>query len=218
MGGTTCGGWVHAEGTAPGARADGPRGAGGVPKRLGERVEEIQRLYPLAQVQVWAQDEHRVGLKPILRRVWSPKRVRPTAAVRPRYEWLWVYGFVHPETGRTEWLLMPYVDKQSYGAGPQRRIVLVVDQAGWHTARQLQIPEGLHLEFLPAYCPELQPAERLWPLCDEGLANKLFRTIADLEEAVADRLVRIKDDAVRRLTSYYWWPRTTSNPIAFSRS
>ncbi len=170
-----------------------------------------------------------MGLKPILRRVWSPKGVRPAAVVRPRYEWVWVYGFVHPETGRTEWLLMPYVDKGSYraalhnfaksvGAGSGKQIVLVVDQAGWHIAGELEAPEGLHLVFLPAYSPELQPAERLWPLCDEGLANKVFGTIADLERTVADRLVRITAETVRRLTRYYWWPRALQNATASSRS
>ena len=192
-------------------------------------MEEVQREHPFASVEVWAEDEHRVGLKPILRRVWSPKGVRPTAAVRPRYEWVWVYGFVDPQTGRTEWLLMPYVDTGSYGAalrefakaagaGPDRRVVLVVDQAGWHRAKDLAIPEGLHMVFLPVYCPELQPAERLWPLCDEGVANKLFDSIGELERAVADRLVKIKDEAVRRLTRYYWWPKTNQNAPAFTRS
>ena len=62
----------------------------------------VRRQHPLAAVEVWAQDEHRVGLKPIVRRVWAPKGVRPVVRVRPRYEWVWVYGFVEPATGRTE--------------------------------------------------------------------------------------------------------------------
>ena len=42
---------------------------------------------PEAPIAVWAMDEHRVGLPPILRRVWAPKGQRPGATVRPRYEW-----------------------------------------------------------------------------------------------------------------------------------
>ena len=178
--------------------------------------------YPLASVEVWAEDEHRAGLKPILRRVWARRGVRPVVRVRPRYEWVWVYAFVHPETGRTEWLMLPRVDKElmgialerfarAVGAGPRKRVVLVLDQAGWHKAKELRVPEGIHLEFLPAYSPELQPAERLWPLTNEGLANRAFPTIAELERAAADRIVRIKDEVVRRLTRYYWWPRTATS-------
>ena len=185
----------------------------------------MRRLYPLAEVEVWAEDEHRVGLKPILRRVWSPRGARPVARVRPRYEWLWVYGFVRPKTGRTEWLMLPRVGKQlmgvgkqlmglalsrfarAAGAGPHKRVVLVLDQAGWHTAKDLEVPEGIHLEYLPPYCPELQPAERLWPLANEGVANKSFATLGDLEDAVAERVVALEDAVVRSLTSYHWWPQ-----------
>jgi len=46
----------------------------------------MQAAHPRASVEVWAQDEHRIGLKPILRRVWIPKGKRPLAAVRPRYQ------------------------------------------------------------------------------------------------------------------------------------
>ena len=49
-----------------------------------------------------------------------------------------------------------------------KRVLLVLDRAGWHIFRQLTLPEGL---FLPAYSPELQPAERLCPLTNEVVAN-----------------------------------------------
>ena len=47
---------------------------------------------PEAPIEVWAMDEHRVGLQPILRRVWAPKGQRPVATVRPRYEWTYEVG------------------------------------------------------------------------------------------------------------------------------
>lgn len=147
---------------------------------------------------------------------------RPVVAVRPRYEWLWVYGFVHPESGATEWLLLPRVSAEWFaaalahfaravGAGPDKRVVLVLDQAGWHTGGDVAVPEGLHLAFLPAYSPELQPAERLWPLTNEGVANRLFATLDALEEAVGRRVVALKDEAVRALTLFHWWPRVATN-------
>jgi len=52
------------------------------------------------------------------------------------------------------------VREKEVGAGKERRILLVVGQAGWHTGAQMQIPEGIHLEFLPKGSPELMPAER----------------------------------------------------------
>lgn len=57
---------------------------------------------PNADVEVWAEDEHRLGLKPVVRRVWVDSLPTPTAEVNWRYEWLWLYGFVQPETGKTK--------------------------------------------------------------------------------------------------------------------
>lgn len=55
----------------------------------------------VVSVERWAQDEARLGLQPVVRRVWAPRGERPIAWINPRYEWLWVYGFVHPPTGDT---------------------------------------------------------------------------------------------------------------------
>ncbi|MEL7039649.1 MAG: hypothetical protein AAFO04_29165 [Cyanobacteria bacterium J06592_8] len=51
-----------------------------------------------------------MGLKPILRKVWSPMGDRPTAVVSHRYEWLYVYGFVKLKTGETFWYLISRVN------------------------------------------------------------------------------------------------------------
>ncbi|HET8852468.1 MAG TPA: transposase, partial [Ktedonobacteraceae bacterium] len=98
------------------------------------------------------------------------------------------------------------------GAGPSKRILLVLDRAGWHTSQELVVPEGIHLLFLPPYSPELQPCERLWPLSNEGIANRSFRTLDDLEEAQVQRCVVLQDqpEVIRSLTHFHWWPPSNS--------
>src|SRR5258708_2179085 len=73
------------------------------------------------------------------------------------------------------------------GEGPEKQIVLVLDQDGWHKSARLVIPEGLHLLFLPSHSPELQPAERFWPLSNEPLANRAFPSLDELEQVQAER-------------------------------
>ena len=69
----------------------------------------------------------------------------------------------------------------------------MLDQAGWHTAKKkLRVPEGIHLEFLPSHSPELQPSERLfWALSKEGIANRHFEEIEQLEEVLVERWVAL---------------------------
>jgi len=92
-------------------------------------------------VELWAEDEARLGLKPVMRRVWAPVGQRPTARLKRGYEWTYLYGFVRPTTGEVYWLILPTVNKELFsmalkeftrevGAGKDKGILLVVDQAG----------------------------------------------------------------------------------------
>jgi transposase len=92
------------------------------------------------------------------------------------------------------------------GAGRERVIVLGLDTAGWHTAPNLAVPDGIRLVYLPRYSPELQPAEHLWPVLDEPLANRYFATLADLERAVTERCRVLHGDQRKPGTNFHWWP------------
>src|SRR3954468_18272233 len=92
-------------------------------------------------------------------------------------------------------------------AGRDRIIVLGLDSAGWHTAPNLAVPEGLRLVYLPPSSPAPSPAEHLWPVLDEPLANQYFDTLADLERTVADRCRVLDGDQLPLGTNFHWWPK-----------
>jgi transposase len=160
-----------------------------------------------------------VGLKPILRKVWARKGSRPLAIVRHRYQWFYVYAFLHPASGRTHWLLLPRVNIAAFnaalahfarevGAGQDTHILLVLDQAGWHMSGKVEIPAGIELVPLPSHSPELQPAERLWPLTNEPLANRSFTSLDELDMVLGTRCVTLSQmpELIRSYTRYHWWP------------
>lgn len=170
-------------------------------------------------MEAWASDEHRIGLKPILRRVWALKGTTVRAPIAPHYQWMYVYAFVHPESGQSSWLLLPSVNVEAFslalwvfaqevGAGPHKHIALLTDRAGWHRSPNLVLPEGIHLVFLPPYSPELQPAERLWPLSNEPLANRPFASLDELEQVQAERCRWLQTQPVvlHAHTCFHWWP------------
>jgi transposase len=164
-------------------------------------------------------DEHRIGLKPILRGIWAPQGERPVALGHHRYEWLYVWGFVEPATGATVWNVSNTVCKElfeailvdfakSAGAGENKRIVLQLDNAGWHGPENLAVPDGIRLVFQPSYSPEVQPAEHLWEFVDEPLVNTYFETIRELEKVVSKRCVELigQQDMIRASSLFHWWP------------
>ena len=155
----------------------------------------------------------------MLRRVWTLKGQRPRALSSHNYEWLYVFGFVHPCTGRTEWMIMPEVSTgvmsialgefaRAVGAGSRKNILLVLDQAGWHISNDLVVPAGIHLVFLPSYTPELQPAERLWPLINEAIANQDCSDLDTLERRLVERCRELisQPKVIQGVTQYHWWP------------
>ena len=170
-------------------------------------------------MEVWCQDEARLGRKPIVRWVWTRRGQRPHAPSQTRYAWLYVYGFVHRSSGATYWLILPTVNIQAMrlawqefardvGAGTATQIGRVVDQAGWHTRGQVVIPDGITLLPLPAHTPELQPAERRWPVVREGVANQAFWDVDALQDRLVERCLALRQqtDQIRDLTSYHWLP------------
>jgi DDE superfamily endonuclease len=170
-------------------------------------------------------DEHRLGLKPVLRRRWAPRGQRPIALGHHRYEWLYLDGFVRPSTGEIIWFLGDGVSTelfeallaafaQATGAGASKLVLLVLDNAGRHVSDSLTVPAGLELVSLPPYTPELQPAEHLWPLANEAVANQSFATLAELDAALAERCRTPAGSAelIQAHTRFGWWPADTQPP------
>ena len=150
--------------------------------------------------------------------MWAPIGERPVALGHHRYQWLHVTAFVQPTSGEAVWFLSNGLSKPLFekllatfardvGAGCDRHVILVLDNAGWHGPKGLVVPDGITLAFLPPYSPELQPAERLWPLVDEPVANRHSATLADLDAVVAERCCKLAPDAIRPHTAFHWWPK-----------
>jgi hypothetical protein len=109
-------------------------------------------------VQVWFQDEARIGQQGTLTTVWAETGSRPAAVKQTRYDWLYLLGAACPATGDSSALIAPSVNTASMNqhmefisqrAGEGRHVVLVLDNAGWHVARGLEVPANLTLLYLP---------------------------------------------------------------------
>jgi transposase len=188
-----------------------------VEKNLRRRVRRLRAANPGKAVEVWAEDEARLGLKPIARRVWWPKGCRPRSGGRTRYEWLYVYGFARPATGETFTAILPRAKVERMAdaltgfaahADPrgEKVLVLILDRAGWHTAKRLPVPPNVRLHFLPPCTPELQPVEPFWALVREAVANDTFDRLADLRRRVRVRCRRLAGDraTVKGAIGFRW--------------
>jgi hypothetical protein len=87
-----------------------------------------------------------------------------------------------------------------------KSLVVLVDNAGWHVARRLGVPPNIVLHPLPPCTPELQPAEPLWPLVREAVANRGFNDLSELEPVLEPRCRWLIDhpEAVRGAVGFHW--------------
>ena len=145
-------------------------------------------------VEVWFQDEARVGQQGTLTYVWAERGSRPRALKDLRYEWAYIFGAVCAERGVGAALVMPRCNAEamtlhlaeiSQAVTQGAHAVLVCDGAGWHqTGGCLHVPENITLLHLPPYSPELNPVETVWAYLR---ANKLGNTVFDNYAAIVNQ-------------------------------
>lgn len=91
----------------------------------------------------------------------------------------------------------------------KKLILLLIDQAGFHTTKKLEIPPSIIFFPLPPHTPELQPAECVWPLLRETIANRTFSTLDALEDMLITRcqwLIK-NPEIVRGKVGFEWISR-----------
>lgn len=116
---------------------------------------------------------------------------------------------------------MPHLDEDCFEvflqklreAYPDEEIVLILDRAGAHRNKSVAWPAGIEAMPLPAYSPELNPAERLFEELRARLSNDIFETVEAIEEALTETLRPFWEvpKGLVRLTGYGWWIENISN-------
>jgi transposase len=147
------------------------------------------------------QDEARFGQHGTITRVWARVGSRPRAIRQTQYDYLYVFTAVCPATGEAWGLLSPHANTDVMNAFLAQlsaelpegvHAALVLDRAGWHTAKALKVPENISLIHLPPKSPELNPVENLWHyLRSHHWSNRLYRTWEELRDAAADAWRRV---------------------------
>ena len=148
------------------------------------------RLPKGVEIELWWQDEARIGQKNKLTRRWARRGTRPRAPRDQRTEWAYIFGAICPAKRKGAGLVMPWCDTDAMAAhlieisaavDPGAHAVLIVDQAGWHLTPKLAIPDNITVLALPPRSPELNPVENIWQFMrDNWLSNRIFKSYEDI--------------------------------------
>jgi transposase len=166
-------------------------------------------------------DEAWWGLTTQLRRVWARKGGRPVQPVWGGRRWRPVIGAVEPATGRFISLLVGGLNSAWFSLFlahlaahyPGERLVVVLDNAGWHVSQRVVVPEGITLWFQPPHSPEVNVMEQVWQwIRGQYTRGALFTTDAQLDGVLCDALDGLGNDPtqVKSLTNQRWLYTNTS--------
>jgi len=143
-----------------------------------------------ARIEIWFQDEARIGQKNKITRRWARRGTRPSAPHDQRTRSAYIFGAICPREGKGAALVLPYCNSAamslhlaeiSLAVAPDAHAVLIMDQAGWHTSKKLEVPGNITIVTLPPRAPELNPVENVWQFMrDNWLSNRVFRSYDDI--------------------------------------
>jgi hypothetical protein len=161
------------------------------------------------------QDEARFGRIRDPRRCWAPAGIRPEVSVPVVREYEYAFAALRPHDGTLDSLVLPAVHAEAMNVflaevsqrHPNEFLLMVLDGAGWHKAKRLQVPATMRLIFVPPGSPPLNPVEHRW---EEGrekwFANRVFDSMNAVEEQLLIALKTWEEDAPRVacLTGFDW--------------
>ena len=147
-------------------------------------------------IEIWFQDEARIGQKNGLVRQRARRGSRPRQPADQRYENAYLFGAICPARGTGAALVLPHADTEamqlhldeiSRNVATGAHAVLILDRAGWHTTNNLGLPANITPIFLPSRAPELNPVENVWQyLRANWLSNRVFDTYEAIIEAACN--------------------------------
>ena len=175
--------------------------------------------FDLNKVDIWFEDESRVGQKGTLTRIWAKKGKRPRVVKQQQYTNTYIIGSVCPSQNIAEAIISPHCNSDAMHHHLQQIssvtkldhfAVVVMDQAGWHTSQEFYDIHNVVPLFLPAYSPELNPMEQVWEwLKDHYLSNCVFDGYEDIEKSCCDAWnIFAKSKDLFKSMCDPWWSRT----------
>ena len=145
-----------------------------------------------------AQDAACFGCISTIRRSWAPKHMRPLTPRQVIREYIYVYAVVAPKDGKMTSLILPSADTSMMNLFLQHvshtfskyLLVIQVDQAGWHSSKELNIPENIRLIAQPASSPEINPVEHIWEeIREKAFANRIFVSLDAVIDTLCNQLL-----------------------------
>jgi len=164
-------------------------------------------------VNLYFQDESRFGLITKQKRVVSARGVKPVGKYKHSYLYKWLWGSFSPITGESFCMTTTVVCKEFFIRylndfslhKPNELKIIIIDNASFHSTKDTILPENIILLPIPPYCPELNPAEKIWQFMKDKIAMKLFDNLESLESKIDSIIEEMDGELIKSITGYKFY-------------
>lgn len=140
----------------------------------------------------------------------TAKGVKPICIFQQVFKSLYLFGAFSPITGDHFELEMPYCNADTFQLfldgfsqkAPDEFKIMLLDNGAFHKARKLNLPENIALLFIPAYSPELNPAEKIWWKMKRAFSGKLHKTLDNVSEFIKYQVNILTKQQVKSISNY----------------
>lgn len=139
---------------------------------------------------IYFQDEARFGLMTHLGSMITAKGVAPVVDYKHEFKNTYLYGSYSPINGDSfvyeiEQVNCEIFEKYLYQFSrykPDEYKIVVIDNAGFHSTKNISVPDNIYLLRIPPYTPELNPCEQIWKYIKDRFKNNVFKNLKELKE------------------------------------
>lgn len=173
----------------------------------------------LTSVNLFFQDESRFGLITKQKRVLTAKGVKPIGTYKHSYLYKWLWGSFSPITGESFCMITQGVSKEFFikyledfsTNKPSELKIIVIDNASFHSTKDVELPKNIVLLPIPPYCPELNPAEKMWQWMKDKIAMKIYDNLETLETKIEQLINEAENQIIKSITGYQFYVNTFSS-------
>ncbi|MBC7286414.1 IS630 family transposase [Hoeflea sp.] len=166
-------------------------------KGFAAELDKVRASLPRGTpIEIWFQDEARVGQKNKITRRWAKRGTRPCAPHDQRTRSAYIFGAICPQEGKAAGLVLPFCNTDAMNlhlaeialhVAPGAHAVVLMDQAGWHLTPKLELPTNISIVAIPSKSPELNPQENVWQFMrDNWLSNRVFGSYDEIVDHCCD--------------------------------
>lgn len=142
----------------------------------------------------------------------TAKGVKPICVFQQVFKSLYLFGAFSPITGDHFELEMPLCNTETFQLflnefsmkSPDEFKIILLDNGAFHKSKRLVIPQNIALLFIPPYCPELNPAEKIWWKMKRAFSGKLHKSLDMVSDFITQQVHALTKENVIKTCSYQY--------------